>query len=226
MPLVLMSVEKCFAVYFPLKAKTICTVKTAKWASGVVGIVLAGFNSLQFVDSESRFVQSDHRYDCFFTFDEQISQILNTIDSTLSSFGPFVLMFLTNFAIVIKFMKAKCGKSNSTESTTQTLSKFATRGTDMVVTVSVMFLVLTSLTAVNQALWLSINLSYNPIYNVLMNVTQYLNHSINGVLYCIVGSRFRMELLKICCLRQRSEGHFVSRSVNSTSLTTMNEGKI
>ena len=29
MLLVLMLVEKCFAVYFPLKAKTVCTVKTA-----------------------------------------------------------------------------------------------------------------------------------------------------------------------------------------------------
>ena len=40
MLLVLMSVEKCFAVYFPLKAKTLCTVKTAKWATCVVGVIL------------------------------------------------------------------------------------------------------------------------------------------------------------------------------------------
>ena len=41
MLLVLMSIEKCFAVYFPLRAKTACTVKTAKWSAVVVGVILA-----------------------------------------------------------------------------------------------------------------------------------------------------------------------------------------
>ena len=42
--LVQISVEKCFAVYFPLKSKTICAVKTAKWATGIAGIVLSSYN--------------------------------------------------------------------------------------------------------------------------------------------------------------------------------------
>ena len=49
MLLVLMSVEKYFAVYFPLKSKTICTVKTSKWATGIVGVILAGYDSIYFV---------------------------------------------------------------------------------------------------------------------------------------------------------------------------------
>ena len=47
--LVLMSFEKCFAVYFPLKSKTVCTVKTAKWATGIVGAILTGYNIWHFV---------------------------------------------------------------------------------------------------------------------------------------------------------------------------------
>ena len=47
MLLVLMSIEKCFAVYFPLKSKSICTVKTAGWVSGIVGVILAGYNSME-----------------------------------------------------------------------------------------------------------------------------------------------------------------------------------
>ena len=38
--LVLMSFEKCFAVYFPLKSKTVSTVRTAKWATGIVGVMV------------------------------------------------------------------------------------------------------------------------------------------------------------------------------------------
>ena len=44
-----MSVEKCFAVYFPLKSKTVCAVRTAKWSTGVVGFILAGYDSVYFV---------------------------------------------------------------------------------------------------------------------------------------------------------------------------------
>ena len=66
----------------------------------------------------------------------------STIDSILYAFGPFAVMFITNFGIVIKFMTAKCKKSNSTESTNQALVKAATRGTAMVVTVFATFLLL------------------------------------------------------------------------------------
>ena len=53
MLLILMSLQKCFAVYFPLKSKTVCTTRTAKWATGVAGIVLAGYDSVYFVGMES-----------------------------------------------------------------------------------------------------------------------------------------------------------------------------
>ena len=63
----------------------------------------------------------------------------------------FVLMFITNFAIVFKFMRAKCENSqcNSSQSTNQALVKVATKGTAMVVTVSVTFILLTAPTAVS-----------------------------------------------------------------------------
>ena len=43
-----MSVEKCFAVYFPLKSKTISTIRKAKLVTGAAGVVLAAFNTIIF----------------------------------------------------------------------------------------------------------------------------------------------------------------------------------
>ena len=37
--LVMMSVEKCIALYFPFKTRNICTVKTAKWATGIAFVI-------------------------------------------------------------------------------------------------------------------------------------------------------------------------------------------
>ena len=151
---------------------------------------------------------------CLYNFDSNVVLILNTASSVLYSFVPFTLMFIINFAIVFKFMRAKC-ESNSTECTNQALSKSATRGTAMVVTVSVAFLILTTPTAVEMALWPRIRLSYNLAYNVIKNFAQYLNHSINGVSYCIVGSKFRNELLKLFCGTKRSDDTSASHSVNT-----------
>ena len=202
-----MSLEKCFAVYFPLKSKTVCTIRTTKWTTGIVGVVLAAFNVINFF-LESDFIESSNQYVCSYSFDPNVIFILNTVNSVLYSFGPFAIMFLTNFAIMFKFMRAKCNQSNSTVSTNQALVKAATRGTAMVVTVSVTFLILTTPTAVNLALWHSIKLSYNPIYRAFMIFTQYLNHSINGVLYCIVGSRF--QIAQIIILSNRKAWYHVS----------------
>ena len=46
--LVMMSVEKCIALYFPFKTRNVCTVKTAKWASGIACVIFILFNSFWF----------------------------------------------------------------------------------------------------------------------------------------------------------------------------------
>ena len=219
--LVLMSLEKCFAVYFPLKSKTVCTVKTAKWVTSTVGIVLTGYDSVYFVVMESVISKSSGRKICRFTGNYRV--VLYAVDSALYSFGPFILMSLTTFSIVLKFMRAKCrsNQSNSTESTNQALSKSATRGTTMVITVSVTFLILTAPTAVPNALSYFIRLGSFPLYRAFMNSTQYLNHSINGVLYCIVGSRFRRELMNLLNRNQKRVNTCTVYSTSSMSVTNV-----
>ena len=127
-------------------------------------------------------------------------------------------MSVTNFAIAFKFMTAKFkgSQNNSTESTNQALVEVATRGTAMVVAVSVAFLVLTAPSAVYTASYISRSLGNSlPFYKAFMNLTQYLNHSINGVLYCIVGSKFREELIKLFHRKKGSEMPSVNVTMGS-----------
>ena len=210
-----MSIEKCFAVYFPLKSKTVCTVKTAKWVTGVVGVILAGYNLVHFFLRKSIFNKYSGRDTCGVVGNYKV--ILDAVDSAFYSFGPFVLMFMTNFVIVFKFMTAKC-KSNSTESTNQALAKSATRGTAMVVTVSVTFLLLIAPVGVDNALSSIIVLEMNPLFEAFSNVTQYLNHSINGILYCIVGSRFRSDIFKLLCRKESPENSFATQQISDTNI--------
>ena len=91
----------------------------------------------------------------------------------------------------------------------------------MFITVSITFIILTGPTAVS----LIIDPTYaHPIERVVMNLMQYLNHSINGVLHCIVGTRFRNELLQvICCRGNMSRRRELSVSFPSSSRKSTNE---
>ena len=84
----------------------------------------------------------------------------------------------------------------------------------MVVTVSLTFILLTAPVAMDQASGKI--LSRNPVYYAFQIIMRYLNHSINGVLYCIVGSKFRRELLKLLCKR-RTSANVPVRSLSQSS---------
>ena len=210
--LVILSIEKFVALYFPFKTKMFCSKKVAKLTSSITALILFLYN-IQYIVIYDVFKDKNNIAVCHTSYVEYLA-ILDRIDSVLYSFGTFSIMFLLNFAIISKFMTAKCTEI-STQSTSQTLNKYATRSTTMVVTVSLTFIVLTAPAAVDQALGKSLSLNY-PIYGTVMIGMQHLNHSINDVLYCIVGSKFRKELLKLLCTRLNSE-NIPLRSDSQTS---------
>ena len=82
--LVIMSIEKCIVVYFPLQTKNICTVKTAKWACLIAAIAFTAFNSQFFFIIENR-----SNYCRFTSVNDGYILIYNQIDSALYSFAPF-----------------------------------------------------------------------------------------------------------------------------------------
>ena len=185
-----MSVEKFFALYFPLKTKTVCTVKMAKRVTIVAAVVFVAF------DSQFFFIIRKHEenYCEFIKVSESYIMIFNRIDAVLYSFAPFAIIVLLNIAIIYKFVKAKLEtvRAGITESTNQALSKSAMRGTAILITVSVTFILLTSPANIMH----SITHNPNQILQAVAYILACMNHSINAVLYCIVGSRFRQEVVK------------------------------
>ena len=85
----MISVEKFIVVYFPLKTKNICTVRTAKWACLIAAIAFTAFNSQWFFIIENR---SNYCYNT--KVSDSYILTYNQIDSVIYSFGPFVIMGL------------------------------------------------------------------------------------------------------------------------------------
>ena len=161
----------------------------------------------------------DGIYSCLFP-NKKLLEVLDRIDSILYSFGTFTIMVLVNSAIIAMFLKAKCQSilGNSMESTAQALNKYAARGTAMVVTVSLTFIVLTAPASIDQAL--GRKLTPYPLYYAFMTSMQYLNHSINGVLYCIVGTKFREEMIKLLKCQRKKPGVNYQGSTTGVSTVT------
>ena len=211
--LVMMSIEKCIVVYFPLKTKNICTVKTAKWACFTAAIVFAAFNSQFFF-----IIENPSNYCDYTEGHEWYVIIYNRIDSVLYSFGPFVIMGLTNTAIIYKFIKAKLALKRGTESTNQALSKTAMRGTAILITVSLTFIILTGPDSIFYTI---VEDSFDPVIYVALRLPKTLNHGINGLMYCIVGSKFRQELIELICCRKKKISGRSSKSVTDLRSTQL-----
>ena len=100
--LVIMSIEKCFALYFPLKTKGICTVKTAKWATFLTALSLTSFNAQFFFIVEKNNTKGERDRCNFIQVSQTYVLTYNRIDSALYSFAPFIIMGITNLAIIYK----------------------------------------------------------------------------------------------------------------------------
>ena len=151
--LVILSVEKFIALYFPLKSKSICTVHV----SLVTAILSMVFDS-QFLIIGKVFSDNYGKYCDYSNVSHQYLNVLfSVIIAILYSFGPFAVMVFVNIAIIYKFIMAKWkSRQSGTESTNQGLSKRATRGTAMLITVSFAFIILTGPIAFANVIWKTI----------------------------------------------------------------------
>ena len=211
-----MSIEKCLSLYFPFKTKSMCTVQIAKRVILITALVFVAF------ESEFFFIikKVSHNVCDYVRVSLSYPLIFNRIDSILYSFGPFTIKTLANCLIIYKFMSVMCKNQQSgTESTSQALSKFAGKETAMLVTISVIFIILTGPVSVIYFF----EVEPHPLVRVVVRVMGDLNHAINGVLYCIARSRFRNELVKTlsCCKETRThkDGSYTTDSSAVTNLS-------
>ena len=182
--LAVMCIEKFFALYFPLKTRSICTVAMAKRVVCVVILILAGINMCHLYIYEAREIPNEHKY-CVNNVPDNIFLIIRIFDSTLYSYSPFTIMILTNGTIIFKFMQSSCAREESgTQSTDQALSTSTNKGTAMLITVSITFLILTTpITFITQQ-----NRQYDIFLHLSFVLLRYINNSINAVLYHPAGT--------------------------------------
>ena len=88
----MMTIEKCFTLYFPLKSKIVCTVGKAKKICAVAGILLFAFN-LQSVVVNKFVTDSIGEIICVFVgVPEDYETTFYLIDNFLYSYIPIYVL--------------------------------------------------------------------------------------------------------------------------------------
>ena len=125
-----MLVEKLFALYFPLRTKSICTVSTAKKLTLASAVLFFLWDGQIFFMLALKTRENGEKYCSPVNVPESYPDIYFKIHSILYSFGPFTIMIIANCMIIFKFMMAKWqNRRGGTESVSQALSKSAVKGT-------------------------------------------------------------------------------------------------
>ncbi len=187
----LVTIERFICVYFLFKVKFWYTTRKAKIVCSILGVVLVGVNLPQLLA----------RYDddgClpYPRFASYMYFYWSNIDLVLYSFPPSLTLCITNFLIVYKLKKYASDKNQVQNST---MVKNSKKMTVKLLTVSTSFICLTMPVQyftifVERTLY---NNYSDNIWFAIVNVSRYLNHSINFFLYIVFADTFRIELKKM-----------------------------
>ena len=111
-------------------------------------------------------------------------------------------------------------KHGGTESTNQALNKVAMRGTAILITVTMTFIILTAPAQITFAITLYIH----PLLSPFLYLAAALNHGIYGFLYMIVGSKFRKELIvTLRCIGKKNGADISGKSYQGSSVSKNTE---
>ena len=220
--------ERFAAVFFPLRFKDWFTKCHAAVLLGFIVLLLAIVDVHFFWTFQLSYVLKTQKNNvtmvylkCIPTLKEHVHfmrRIWVWIDMSLFSLMPFTIIIIANTAICIKLLKSHITRQQTTITQSQTTLRL-TRTVIILIVISAVFIT----TTLPITVWHFLGIDYTvphgywaaPI-RVGLVMLQYVNNTFNFALYCLTGSQFRMELVKMF----RGEGNHPQQSYNAHGTAT------
>ena len=219
--LVTIGLERFIGILFPHRAQVINTKKRFAWITVAVATGLAAFYTPLFITIERallfnycKLTADLNRLKGYFTIFDEMSLLLTCL-------LPFVFIITFNIAIVSVLVKRRTALTSSRDNDSQTNSAVA-----MLISVSVAFVILTlpfGVYLILQKYYIRIGDMESYRKTIILygfaSICDSTNHSINVVLYCLTGRKFRQCLRKMVCCACLRTG-FDGKGSQTTSQST------
>ena len=216
---VIITVEKFIALYFPLQSKYVCTLGIARRVSLVTAVVFIIFDSQFFFIGIP--IPEQYYIRCGYGNAPKLYRdiLFLGVTAVFYSYGPFLIILVMNFAILFKVYRLKSRKRGMvSESENQSLrADCAIRGTFTLLGISVVFILCTCPICISNIL--SLWREPPPALLAVGIISQYLNHALNCVVYSVMGSRFRNQMRDLLYCRVNVLQS--SRTTPTTQASTM-----
>lgn len=242
--LIVVTLERVISAWFPHNARTVCTKKSAMAFMISIGVFILVLNShlmygmsYEYKTDEFGFevvarkcVEIDRDYFNFF------NKVWPWIDLCAFCAIPFTVIVVGNCLILFKVIKSQ-RKTNSrvvptiaggSRQMTGNAGKHSSM-TAMLFTLNIVFLLSTSpisIYNVGYSYWAegaSAELYARlDLWWAVVNMFMYTNNSLNFLLYCLSGTKFRREVVRIFCFNRSavSEGHHPPTNYTRTRFDT------
>lgn len=222
--IVAMTMERFFAIRYPLKFLTVGSVKKTKIACLIILIFVLLLNC-QFMWS----IKLDEKGRCVpeAAYNDFHKDMVPWIDAVFYSFLPFTILITFNVLIICSF------RSNiPNSSTTHPRSSIHPRMTAMLLSVTFTFIFMTAPKAIlfcirNEVFGFlknnTIDLQEVALYTLITRIADlciYTNHAINILLYCVTGQRFRKEMKNMFTCHRTRRKTFSSNKLQSSRYQT------
>ena len=223
------TLDRVIAAWFPHSVGTKCSSIHATAFIIVMFIFVLGLNSHVLYGMvrasgesiEGMCVAIDDKYGFFF------HSVWPWIDFSVYCLIPFVFIVIGNFLIIFKVLKSQ-RKTNSRHIPSIQMSenipdhhtgRKQTSMTAMLMTLNTVFLFTTSpvsIYSIGYPYWHTGSQKATALMELwwaIVNMLMYINNSLNFLLYCLSGPRFRKEAKRMfCCIKNRSNDKYICQN--------------
>ena len=227
--LVAITIERLFAVVSPIRSREIFSHRRAVYSVIIINVCICVLNvpflwthSLHDFGGEMVCTSLDE----YFEFYENVFFYL---DAVIASYIPFMIMLVCNIAIILIVFKANKKRESMSTYSKQTSGRMG-QMTTILLLLNFAFLFTTSPVVIVHAFFdVFFGSGEDPDmerFRLAHNVTallSYLNSSLNFVLYCLSGEKFRSDLSNIMskiCHKKKTNTMSKTASGSSGSSTT------
>ena len=240
--LVAVALERFISVWFPFRAKTICTHRNAGLGICAIAVALVGINLHFFWTYGEKIVpiansNKTRRYACNQRekFDDFFKEIWPGLEASIFTYIPFTIMLVSNTLIIFRLARARLqrkrlvatshGSHDSIRMTTMTGMLLAATFTFLILNTPV------SLYLSGQSTFWKDERKRNHNFKIFWVITQqlmYLNNAINFFLYFISSPRFRQELKRLfdaCKFNRTQIQPYASGQGTATRIHTITTGQ-